>query len=161
MISLSFNGSDEGLLADLDSISVRLEEAIRAQVDIENRELASVVVNEKLTGAILQRRSGNLADSVEVVPAENDGSRITGYVQAGGSSAIYAKFQERGTTSWYDIFPVNKKSLAFEIQGKFVFARKVHHPPIEERSFLRSTEEEMRPEMLDRLRSAIDEALSK
>jgi hypothetical protein len=159
MIPLSFNISGEPALEHLNSTAALLEEAIRVRIDEQNAELQSVIVSEKLAGEILQRRTGNLADTVHVVPAQNDGSVITGYVEAGGSSAIYAQFQEYGTTRWYDIFPVNKQSLAFQIAGKLIFAKKVHHPPILERSFMRSTQTERQPEMTANLQAAVAEAL--
>ena len=41
--------------------------------------------------------------------------------------APYVEYLEEGTGP-HDIFPTLKKSLKFEIDGKTVFAKKVHHP---------------------------------
>ena len=52
---------------------------------------------------------------------------------------------------------MNKKALAFMLGGKQVFARRVQHPPIQERSFMRSSLEEMRPGIIAGLEETIQE----
>lgn len=41
--------------------------------------------------------------------------------------APYVTYLEEGTSP-HDIFPVTRKMLKFEVNGKTVFARSVHHP---------------------------------
>jgi hypothetical protein len=41
--------------------------------------------------------------------------------------APYVEYLEEGTGP-HDIFPVTRKMLKFEVNGKTVFARNVHHP---------------------------------
>ena len=84
-------------------------------------------VREKLSGEVLQRRSGRLYDSIQksVVVV---GDRVTGRVFSDGS-VPYSTIQEQGgTTSPHDIVFRDAKALRFEIAGGTVFAARVHHP---------------------------------
>ena len=44
-----------------------------------------------------------------------------------GSIAPYVEALEEGTSE-HDIFPLTRQALKFEINGKTIFAKKVHHP---------------------------------
>ena len=155
-------------------------------------------VQKKLTGEVLQNRrgGGGLLGTVRMNPATRLGALLRASVQAGGGpAASYARVQEYGGEKWYDIFPVNKKALAFfptgsqgagpkhlqglrlrkksgkergslkpENYGKFaelggVVVKHVRHPPLPERSFMRSALEEMRSDIIARLERAVRDTI--
>jgi len=137
-------------------------DALVAKVNDANNALADRV-RGKLSGEVLQVRDGKLLGSVHVIPANVDGDEIAGYVEAGGPEAPYAKVQEYGGRNSYDILPVNKKALAFPggaynpetisfsksaALGQMVVVKKVHHPALAERSFMRAAVDEMRAEIV-------------
>ena len=72
----------------------------------------------------------------------------------------YAAIQEYGgKTSAHEILPVKAQALAFVIGGGQLFARRVEHPGslIPERSYLRSSLEDMQREILAALAEAATE----
>jgi len=133
-------------------------------------EFQKYVVNEKLSGQLLHRRSGALARSVVVIPAEIKGTEITGGVTAGAAPAFYAKFFElpevggaapvKGGGMWA-VNAVKKRALAFMVGGEKVFAKYVFHPPLAARPFLSQSAEESLPMIREQLQAAIDEELAK
>jgi hypothetical protein len=126
-------------------------------------------IREKLSGPVLKTVSGKALGSVHVLAAALDGDTITAYVEAGGPDAPYLVVQEYGGRAAYDILPVNKKALAFpggafnpetisfskaSALGEMVIVKRVHHPPLPERSFARTTVDEMRSEIVAMLEGA-------
>jgi hypothetical protein len=141
MITGSFNGTDQ---VAADTIRARGDRFIPALVRKVNslalRLQQKIIV--KLSGQVLNIRSGKGAGSVRVTLA-TPGDTVTADVQAGGGPAWYLKLHEFGTDAPYTILPINKQALAFMLGGKMVIVRKVIHPPIKERSFMRTSIAEM------------------
>jgi hypothetical protein len=109
-----------------DSRLEALKAALVRKVDSVDAQLQMRIV-ENLSGQVLQIRTGKAARSVEMIPARVVGNTITGAVQAGGGAAFYLKFQEDGTKP-YEIVPVRAKVLAFQVQGRQIFTKRVKHP---------------------------------
>ncbi len=83
-------------------------------------------VEDNLSGAILNQRSGRLAASL-AAGTTDDGAGIEGFVSSEG--VPYAAIQEYGgKTAAHDIIAVKAKALAFASSGGTVFAKTVHHP---------------------------------
>lgn len=137
------------------AVFAAVEAALNAQLTAEQ----DVIVDDALAGGVLQRRSGKLAASVRLLEAAITGDTFSGSIEAGGADAPYAAFQEFGTDRWYDIVPARRKALAWEGEDGTIFAKHVHHPPIRERSFLRSTHTQQRTQFANRLAQAVAEAL--
>ena len=117
MLQLSFNSSDLRVAAYVRSKFPTIMAYMARQMDKLDTMLQSHIVNDKLSGQVLHHRTGKLAASVRVIRAVISGSSISGGVQAAGGAAWYGVVQEKGGTREYDIFPVNKKALAFFPQG--------------------------------------------
>jgi hypothetical protein len=75
--------------------------------------LQAYIVSEKLQGQVLRHLSGTLANSIRVIPTQVDGTTVIGGVRGAGGPAFYGVYFEKGGTRWYDIYPKNKKALAF------------------------------------------------
>ena len=149
--------SASGILAEqINRKRTVLEARISQKLNSINTELQRRIVG-KLTGDVLQNRTGNLARSIEAIPARIEGAVIEGSVQGGGGVAFYGKFQEYGTRGPYTILPKNAQALRFFIEGKLIFAKKVIHPGLKERSFMRSTFTDMQPEIVASLESVTKE----
>jgi phage gpG-like protein len=83
-------------------------------------------VKDNLSGAVLNRRSGRLADSI-VSGQDDDGAETIGFVSSQG--VPYAAIQEYGgKTAAHEIIAVKAKALAFAGTGGVTFAKSVHHP---------------------------------
>jgi hypothetical protein len=90
--------------------------SIMREVMLEVERLDAVVlsrVQEKLSGGMLQQRSGRLLGSAHKTEVIDDGSRIIGGVEAGGGVAFYGIYFEKGGKGPYKITPKTKLALAF------------------------------------------------
>jgi phage gpG-like protein len=117
-------------------------------------------IQQKLSGEVLQTRSGALAASI-ISSIENDGSATS--VSISSTGVPYAAIQEfGGKTAAHEIIPVNGKALAFSAGGGQVFAKRVYHPgsSIPARAYLGSSLADMRDEIESGFKQAILEALA-
>jgi phage gpG-like protein len=143
MPAVSITGAQEleAWLGDLPASVLAVVAATSAVLADELRDL----VHQKLTGGVLQTRTGALAASIGVDGPTLTGDQVVTTIYSGGDLK-YAAIQEfGGVTSPHDILPDRAKALAFLAGGQQVFARVVHHPGsrIPERSYLRSSLAEM------------------
>jgi len=117
-------------------------------------------IQQKLSGGVLNMRSGALASSII---ATVDESSADVAVRIGTSGDVkYAAIQEfGGTIPPHEIVPDKAKALAFVLGGKQVFAARVNLPAVTmpERSYLRSSLAEMAGEIRDELSGAVAEAM--
>lgn len=100
--------------------------------------LQSKIVGDKLSGQLLNRRSGKLSDSVRVEAVVATETEIDGGVTAGGGPVNYAAALEDGAKA-HVIMPKNAKALAFMIDGKQIFAMRVNHPGNRAYSYMKGT----------------------
>lgn len=103
--------------------------------------LQAHVMEQKLLGQVLHRRTGNLLRNIRQSVEVGSNRQVIGrvFVAAG---APYGRIHEYGGTIQIpEIFPVKAKALRFMIDGHVVFAKRVraHSVVMPPRSFLRST----------------------
>jgi phage gpG-like protein len=135
-----------------------VQDALLCQADALRGALEARI-QQKLSGDVLQTRSGALAASI-VSSIENDGSDTS--VSISSTGVPYAAIQEfGGKTAAHDIVAVKAKALAFSMGGEQIFAKSVHHPgsTIPARSYLGSSLAEMSDEIESGFKQAILEAL--
>jgi phage gpG-like protein len=155
MIALTLTGDAE-VAARLSGFPAALRQRLLATLGTLGIALRAAVV-ANLSGAVLQRRSGRLADAQRWSVAE-DGGALTLSVGFDGSDVPYGAIQEfGGTTRAHLIEAKNAKALAFRIGGKLAFAKRVQHPGshIPERSFLRVALAAMAPDVLRAIGDAV------
>jgi len=148
MAALEVQGLEE-TTAQFDAYPAALQVALSEKATELAGALADLVKNDKLSGAVLNARSGALSDSIAVSVAA-DGDGVLASVGSEGD-VKYAAIQEYGgKTSAHEILPVKGNVLAFIVGGAQHFAHKVEHPGsvIPERSYLRSSLEDMKDEIL-------------
>lgn len=117
------------------------------------------VVREKLSGPVLRVRTGRLRQSIHTTVEKMAG----GFLGKIGTNVKYAGIHEFGGTIIVPtIYPVKKKALRFFIGGQEIFAKKVkaHAIKMPERSYLRSSLQEMTPFAPKIILDYIQEALS-
>lgn len=158
MFSLALDGLGE-TSARLEGYPAALQAALGAKADELAAALADLVKTDKLSGGVLNTRSGALSDSIAAtVTADADG--VLASVGSVGD-VKYAAIQEYGgKTSAHEILPVKGSALAFVIGDTQHFARRIEHPGsvIPERSYLRSALGDMKDEIVDALAGAAAEA---
>jgi phage gpG-like protein len=129
------------VIEGLDNIPAGVLRALEHKIAELTVDLQGYVVSRKLQGQVLNHKSGALSNSIQASDAKVVGTQITGDVFS-SSDVKYAGIHEfGGVIPGHDIVAKNAKALAFMIDGKQVFARKVHIPDVKmpERSFLRSS----------------------
>ncbi len=118
----------DGVLIYLEKLAATTGERLAAAVEIEAIKTVAAVVDTKLSGQVLNQRTGRLASSIHQV-TERTGNSVIATV---GTDVVYARIHEYGGT----IVPKVAKALRFVIGDKTIVAKSVTMP---QRSFLRST----------------------
>lgn len=149
MTSLVFRiQGDQELVEFLATTPLNVRQAVIAKMQINASMFSRYVKDEKLSGQVLNAKSGELRAGVyaRVYPAQ---SRIT--LSAGVRGDVpYAGIQEYGgQTSPHMIYATKASTLAFMQEGRMRFARSVQHPgsAMPERSYMRSSLAEKSAEM--------------
>jgi hypothetical protein len=130
MIGITFTIEGERqLLVKLERLSPAIEEASRKAVAASSIHLASYIKENLLSGQVLGNRTGNLRRAVGARPE-------TGEVVV-DRTARYGRFHEYGVDHPWTITPSRKSVLRFTVGGDVVFAKRVTHLGLKERSFMR------------------------
>jgi phage gpG-like protein len=137
--------------------------AMLARLEAKAQDLAAALVEkvreEKLSGALLQVRSGDLKASI-AAQISISGTTIDATVGSFGD-VKYAAIQEYGGhTAPHEILPEKAQALAFVAGGQLRFARRVEHPgsAIPAKAYLGSSLEEARDGIVAELSSVAQEA---
>jgi phage gpG-like protein len=158
MLTLVVDGVD-ALQARLDAYPAALASLLAAKAQELASALADKAKYQKLAGEVLNSRSGALASSI-AAEVSGDSEDITATVGSFGD-VKYAAIQEYGgKTGAHEILPGKASVLAFIAGGAMHFARRVEHPgsSIPERSYLRSSLEEMSAEIVAALTATPSES---
>jgi phage gpG-like protein len=146
-------------MIDVEFDAQAVQDALLGQADALRGALEARI-QQKLSGEVLQIRSGALAASI-ISSVENDGSDTS--VSISSTGVPYAAIQEfGGKTAAHDIVAGSAKALAFSVGGNQIFARSVHHPGsvIPARSYLGSSFADMRDDIESGFKQAILEAVA-
>jgi phage gpG-like protein len=149
MISLQQKGAEQVFIF-LKGTPAKAQSALeRAFARIAIR-LQRYIVTQKLQGQVLHHRTGNLARSV-IQRVEQEGSRISAIVQAGGLAPYAGVHEYGGTFSIPEHQSVSRLGKAFTVHS-----HTAHFP---ERSFMRTSLEENVEMYLAEVNKAIGEAV--
>lgn len=153
---IGFSSLEQTLAALPDKVS----DAFTLTSEQLGQALAQDVQDDKLSGQVLQEKSGLLKESIESA-VESSGDVISANVFVAGD-VPYAAIQEYGgITKAHVIAATQGKALAFNWQGKQVLFAHINHPGsvIPEHSYLRSALEDMQDNIIDSYASALGDAL--
>ena len=154
---IEFSGNLEQVLAFDEG---RFMHAVERKMGALFDRLQEKIVAGKLSGEVLNRRSGLLAGSVTDPEITIEGTNVTGSITAAAAPAKYGIVHELGGSRAYTIQPVDKRALRMMLGGKEGFRKMIQHPPLPQRSFFDSSVEEMKSEFLEGLREAVIEGIS-
>jgi hypothetical protein len=117
-------------------------------------------IQQKLSGGVLNMRSGALARSI-IATVDESSAGVS--IRIGTSGDVkYAAIQEfGGTIPPHEIVPDKAKALAFVAGGKQLFAAHVNMPAVTmtERSYLRSSLAEMAEEIAEGMSEVVADTL--
>ena len=160
MLTVQLAGAD-ALSERLQNAPAAIQSALRTKAADLAERLRKHVTDDKLSGQVLQTRSGALKASI-TAEVDDDGGQIVARLFSAGDIK-YAAIQEYGgRTAAHDILPDKAKALAFLVHGAPVFAKVVHHPgsQIPARSYLRSALADMGDQIVAEFRDAALDALN-
>jgi len=143
----TFKVDDTAVRAYFSNLDKRIHEEVLRNANQLKEDLIQLV-QTKLSGQVLQQRSGRLYGSIEGDVYDAGTRRVTVEVRSRG--VVYARIQEYGG----DVYPVNATYLHFVLEdGREIFSKHVRVP---ERSYLRSSldREKIREEMKRAVREA-------
>ena len=156
MFDLSLNDAASPALATLPD---RLRAALAVKSAVLATELQATI-QQKLSGDVLNMKSGALAGSIGVAVDESSAS-ITVHIFTSPDVKYAAIHEFGGTIPPHQVLPDKARALAFLVGGKQGFAARVNLPAITmpERSYMRSSLAEMAGEIHDELDVAVVEAI--
>ena len=147
---------DTEVIAKFERLPAELHAAVEAKF-ATLIEMVRAKVEDNLSGAVLQTKSGALLGALQSGVSSAGSGTMVGFVEIepGSKAEVYGKAHEYGGKDYYEIVPVNKKALAFEVDGKKIITDYVFHPPAQERSFMRSALAEMMPTIIAEMEETI------
>ncbi len=154
MFDLSVKDTASAALAALPK---RIAAAIAAKAGVLAAALQAKI-QQKLSGDVLQIKSGALAGSIGVAIDElSSGVAVRLFTSPDVRYAAIHEFG--GTIPPHEIVPDKAKALAFLVAGKQAFAARVNLPAmtIPERSYMRSSLAEMAEQIRDEFAAAVIE----
>lgn len=145
--------------AALGAMPERIRAALVAKAGVLAAKLQAKI-GQKLSGEVLQMKSGALAGSLGVTIEETSGGVAVRL--ATSADVKYAAIHEfGGVIPPHEIVPDKAKALAFLVGGKQAFAARVNLPAIAmpERSYMRTSLAEMADDIRDELAATAIEAI--
>ena len=167
--SLRFNGTDKALIESLGHKGQGAIRAIVGKITEMTLRLQRHIQTEKLEGQVLQHRTGKLINSIRALPVRLEGDSIVGEVQGAGGPAWYGRVHEFGGVFVFERHStarygrgitgtgrVGRKTRALEQRTMATYVT-AHFP---ERSFMRSSLNEMRSSITEEITGAVRKALA-
>lgn len=152
---------DQAAAERMETLPAAVRRALHAKIGLLTLKLYRHIVLNKLSGQVLKTVSGRLKRSVQFKMEEDSASRMVSEVYTDGSAPYDAIHEYGGKTPPHEIVPVKAQALSFLRDGKRVFYKRVNHPGsrMPERSYMRSSLDDMRSEIEDELVAAFESAL--
>ncbi len=156
---LTVTVDDKKLIQQLDAMPAKIRDALYKTVFTLALKLQKHIVYDKLQGQVLNHRSGKLQQSIQNEVTQSS-QGILGRVFSSGDVKYAAIHEFGGRTAPHVIEAKNGEALAFMFNGKQAFFKKVNHPGsvMPQRSFMRSSLRDMRPEIIESIKKAVGEA---
>lgn len=159
MIRMMVTG-DKELIARLDAMPASVAVSLLRKVHELVLRLQAFIQRDKLSGQVLNRKSGRLMRSIKT-KVEQAARAVYGIVFQSADVPYGGIHEFGGRTSAHVIMPKKASVLAFNWKGAKVFFRKVNHPgsTMPERSYMRSGLRDMSVEISTGIKMAVLQGL--
>jgi phage gpG-like protein len=159
MTAFKLSGAD-ALVQRFDRLGADVQASLFATSQALAASLAAHVQQDKLSGQVLNRLSGDLAGSIAAMVEVGDGV-VTAQVFAANPPPYAAILEFGGVIPAHDVRPVSAEALSFLIDGRRVFAKVAHIPDVTvpAHAYLRSSLQDMAAEITTELQQAVARAL--
>lgn len=162
LVNVTISG-DRELIASFKNLPRAINEALYRKIKVLALKLENKVKVGKLNGQVLNRITGALARSIHH-DVDRAANTVVGRVFSSGDVKYAGIHEYGGTTAPHIIVPKKASVLAFAgAGGAMVFTRRVNHPGsrMPERSFLRSSLNDMSKEISLGMKEAVVRAVEK
>lgn len=144
----------EQLANDLNVVRAGLLVALKSELTKVSFDLSARVKDQKLSGQVLNVRTGRLRRSINAKPVTETATGVETLV---GTNVEYARIHEFGFKG-----SVNVKEHMRQAKGKFKVRVRAHSRQVNvpEKSFLRSSLEDMRGQIDQRIAAVVGKAIA-
>jgi len=159
LTDFKLTGADE-VRQRFDRLGADVQACLVAASQTLAASLAAHVQQDKLSGQVLNRLSGDLAASIMASVEVGDGV-VTAQVFCADPPPYAAILEFGGVIPAHDIRPVSAEALSFMLDGRRVFAKVAHIPDVTApaHAYLRSSLQDMAAEITSELQQAVARAL--
>jgi phage gpG-like protein len=159
MAAFKLTGADE-VLQRFGRLGADVQACLFATSQTLAASLQTHIQQDKLSGQILNRLSGDLAASIAATVEIGDGV-VTAQVFAANPPPYAGILEFGGVIPAHDVRPVSAEALSFMLEGRQVFAKVAHIPDVTvpAHSYLRSSLQDMADEIASELQQAVARAL--
>jgi phage gpG-like protein len=159
MAAFKLTGADE-LVERFGRLGADVQACLFATSQALAARLQAHVQQDKLSGQVLNRLSGDLSASIAPTVASGDGV-VTAQVFAADPPPYAAILEFGGVIPAHDVKPVSAQALSFMLDGRRVFAKVAHIPDVTlpAHSYLRASLQDMASEIASELQQAVARAL--
>ena len=156
MLNIQITG-DDALIARLRDLPDNVRKALLKKVTALAFQLERKIKGDKLSGQVLNVKTGKLRASIHSSVTQDQNSTIGKAASSG--DVKYAAIHEFGGTIQIPEIVAKGKALAFMQGGKIAFYKKVaaHSVTMPERSFMRSSLADMREQIITEMTEAVRE----
>jgi hypothetical protein len=159
MAAFKLIGADE-VLDRFNSLGADVQACLVVTSQSLAASLQAHIQQDKLSGQVLNRLSGDLAASIAATVEIGDGV-VTAQVFSANPPPYAATLEFGGVIPARDVRPVSAEALSFMIDGRRVFAKVAHIPDVTlpAHSYLRASLQDMAAEITTELQQAVARAL--
>jgi phage gpG-like protein len=159
MAAFKLTGADE-VLQRFERLGADVQACLLATSQTLAANLQAHVQQDKLSGQVLNRLSGDLAASIAATVEIGDGV-VTAQVFSANPPPYAGILEFGGVIPAHDVRPVSAEALSFLIDGRRVFAKIAHIPDVTvpAHAYLRSSLQDMAAEITTELQQAVARAL--
>jgi len=159
MAAFKLTGADE-VLQRFERLGADVQACLFATSQTLAASLAAHVQQDKLSGQVLNRLSGDLAASIAATVEIGDGV-VTAQVFAANPPPYADILELGGVIPAHEVRPVSAEALSFMLEGRQVFAKVAHIPDVTlpAHSYLRASLQDMAAEITTELQQAVARAL--
>jgi phage gpG-like protein len=159
MAAFKLTGADE-LVERFGRLGADVQACLFATSQALAARLQAHVQQDKLSGQVLNRLSGDLAASIAATVEIGDGV-VTAQVFSANPPPYATILEFGGAIPAHDVRPVSAEALSFMLDGRRVFAKVAHIPDmtVPAQSYLRASLQDMAAEIASELQQAVARAL--
>lgn len=155
----SWNGTDVSTVRSLRLLPTEIRAQLEARMSKNLIRLQAHIVADKLQGQVLHHRTGKLSASIRVIPPRFEGDSLVGAVEGAGGPAWYGRIHEFGGTF------MRHTAMRFGASGRGRARSLLHRrmgtfATYPERSFMRSSFDDLRESMMTDLIAGINQAVA-